>query len=93
MFVNVAIDPKNHAQFESQQNLKQKDGQQEKAKSCTTQKRNCAHPNGLKRQLQQADSIEDAMDVLLEASNDQRKVRARVRKAATLVDALESHLR
>ena len=54
--------------------------------------RECAHPKGLRQRFKVADSIEEAMGVLLEASNEERNVRTRVREASTLLGALDALL-
>ena len=50
------------------------------------------HPNGLRRKLKEAPTIEEALDILLTASNEEKRLRSRIRKAATLEVALEALL-
>ena len=47
------------------------------------------HPKGLRRKLREAATIEEAMLTLLIASNEEKKLRAAVRSAATLEVALD----
>ena len=49
----------------------------------------CAHPKGLKQRFKNTQDIDDAMSVLLEASHEEHKLRARVRAAATLERGIE----
>ena len=48
----------------------------------------CAHPKGLKQRFREAQDIDVAMSVLLEASHEEAKLRAKVRAASTLEGAL-----
>ena len=48
------------------------------------------HPKGLRKQLREAETIEEAIGTLLAASNEEKKLRARIRSAATIEEALEA---
>ena len=48
------------------------------------------HPKGLRKQLREAETIEEAIETLLAASNEENQIRTKIRNAATIEEALES---
>ena len=48
------------------------------------------HPKGLRKQLREAETIEEAIETLLAASNEEKQIRTKIRNAATIEEALES---
>ena len=82
--MNVAIDPKFQDKFEK--NPKQHTEVNADKGERQRPKKDCPHPQGLKQRLAGAGTIEEALGVLCIASNDERKVRSRVRKERELRD-------
>ena len=52
----------------------------------------CLHPKGFMKRFEQAADIDAALGVLLEASNEERKLRVRMRSASNLEEALTASL-
>ena len=46
------------------------------------------HPRGLRKQLREAETIEEAIAALLAASNEERQIRTKIRSASTVEEAL-----
>ena len=90
MFLNLAIDPKFQEQFEK--NPKHHTEENVDKGERQRPKKDCPHPQGLKQRLAGAGTIEEALGVLCAASNEERKVRSRVREASTLFGALDALL-
>jgi len=52
----------------------------------------CIHPKGLRKRIKEAETLEEAMSILLAASSAEKTLRAVIRNAATLESALEARL-
>ena len=52
----------------------------------------CIHPKGLRRRIKEAETLEEAMSILLTASRAEKTLRAVIRTAATFEAALEAML-
>ena len=88
--MKVAIDQKFQEKFEK--NPKQHTEEHADKEERQRPKKDCPHPQGLKQRLAGAGTIEEALGVLCAASNEERKVRSRVREASTLFGALDALL-